>query len=71
MTDNEIIKALECMTGISCNDCRYSHEDCGDRIKDVEELVCYDVTDEVIANETAESQETTESVAEETAAAEN
>lgn len=41
MTDNEIIKALECMTGISCNDCHYSHEDCGDRIKDVEELSKY------------------------------
>jgi len=38
-----------------------------DKVKDVEELVCYDVTEEVIANETAESQETTESVAEETA----
>lgn len=36
-----------------------------DKVKDVEELVCYDVTDEVL--ETAESQETTESVAEETA----
>ena len=36
-----------------------------DKVKNVEELVCYDVTDEVL--ETAESQETTESVAEETA----
>ena len=38
-----------------------------DKVKDMEELVCYDVTEEVIANETAE---TTESVAE-NAASEN
>lgn len=49
-----------------------------DKTKDVEELVCYDVTEEVIveentavqemvAEETTEAQETTESVAEETA----
>ena len=38
-----------------------------DKVKDMEELVCYDVTEEVMANETAE---TTESVAE-NAASEN
>lgn len=38
MTDNEIIKGLECLMHDNCEDCHYYRDDCVDRIKDPIEL---------------------------------
>ena len=38
MTDNKIIKSLECLMHDNCEDCPYYRDDCVDRIKDPIEL---------------------------------